>query len=60
RLSSGLDRRERRFVAEACRGRYAESNARLASMTGLDLAGSGYELPASSLVGTETGAGPRR
>jgi hypothetical protein len=60
RLSSGLDRRERRLVAEACRGRYAESNARLAAMTGLDLAGSGYELPANSRVGTETAAGPRR
>lgn len=59
RISGGLDRRERRFVAEICRGRYGESNARLAAMTGIDLAGLGYELPANSGTGEAPGETPR-
>lgn len=52
RLAGGLDRRERRMVEEACRGRYAESNARLAELIGsetaADLVRFAYELPTSS------------
>ncbi|MFZ9691435.1 MAG: sulfotransferase [Phycisphaerales bacterium] len=45
-LSGPIERRDRRRVEAWCRGRFAESNARLAAMTGLELRRYGYELPA--------------
>jgi hypothetical protein len=48
RLSGPIDRRDRRRVEAWCRGRFAESNARLAAMTGLELRRYGYELPAAA------------
>jgi hypothetical protein len=48
RISGPAERRLRREVASLCAGKFEESNARLAAMTGLDLARWGYALPARS------------
>jgi hypothetical protein len=45
RLSAGHERRLRERVDRRCAGRFEESNARLAAMTGLDLARWDYPLP---------------
>jgi hypothetical protein len=44
RIAGPAERRLRREVAALCAGRYEESNARLAAMTGLDLARWGYAM----------------